>query len=279
MIKITDNDFNLLSKYVIDISGIYLDHDKKYLVETRLLPILNELKCNSYGELYQKAKSDFSKRIEKQIIDAISTNETYFFRDVMPFELLKHKILPDIIDKKRTLGEDNFNIRIWSAACSTGQELYSIALIIKELCLDLRKHNIKLLGTDLSNAVVKKASLGKYNKFEVARGLTPNQINKYFIPEEDCWKIKDEIRSMVAFKTLNLMEPFYNLGRFDIVLCRNVAIYFTPENRKKLYEKIAKVIEPEGYLIIGSTETMINNNMFEPKKYLNSVFYALRGNI
>ncbi len=282
MQKITPNEFKVLAKYILDISGIALDVGKEYLIETRLKPILDEHNCKSFSELYTKAKMDPGKNVEKQIIDAISTNETYFFRDISPFELLQHKIIPDLVDKRNTAsqGKQPIQIRIWSAASSTGQEVYSIAIVLKELYLESPRYDIKLLGTDISNDAIAKASYGRYNKFEVARGLTSSRLGKYFNKDgEDSWRIKDEIRSVAGFKKMNLMEPFPGVGQFDVILCRNVAIYFTQEDRQKLYEKIAGALAPDGYLLIGSTESLSNETtLFAPQKYLKSFFYQLTSN-
>jgi chemotaxis protein methyltransferase CheR len=278
MIKITPEELKTITGYIHDISGIYLEASKKYLLETRLSSIAEEHGCGSYQELYQKAKRDARKAIEKQIIDAISTNETLFFRDNGPFELLRNKILPELIDA-RTPKSPRLKtpIRIWSAASSTGQEVYSIAIILKELLGDTSKYNIKLLGTDISDAAVKQASIGKYNKFEIERGLPRDKLNKYFTLSGGFWKIKDEIRAMANFRKLNLMLPFAGLGKFDIIFCRNVAIYFTLEDRKKLFNKIADILEPDGYLIIGSTESLTGIcPRFTPKRHLRSIFYQLK---
>ena len=275
MLKITPSELKVIAQYIYDISGIFLDASKAYLFETRLSSIAEEHGCTSYQDLYTKAKRDLKKTIERQIIDAISTNETLFFRDKGPFELLQHKILPEIIDK-RTPGSPNLktNIKIWSAASSTGQELYSIAIIIKELIPDPSRYNINLLGTDISDTAVSQASYGKYNKFEIERGLPQKQLQRYFTLFGDSWKIKDEIRAMVNFKKLNLMLPFSALGKFDIIFCRNVAIYFTLPDRKKLFDKIADSLADDGFLVIGSTESLTGVcPRFIPKKHLKSIFY------
>jgi chemotaxis protein methyltransferase CheR len=263
----------------MDISGILLEDGKEYLVETRLNSLLDEFECKSFSELYYKARMDNTKSVEKKIIDNISTNETYFFRDKAPFELIQHKIIPDLIDtrSKNIRPGERIKIRIWSAASSTGQEIYSIAIVLKELYLDPQKYEIQLLGTDISNAVIAKASYGKYNKFEIARGLPPEKVRKYFIPDGDGWRVKDELRSMAAFKKINLTDSLVGMDKFDIVFCRNVAIYFTAEERSKLYRKIATIMEKDGYLLIGATESLTNDtNLFEPQKYLRSVFYQLK---
>ncbi len=279
MVKIKPDEIKLLSKYIYEISGIHIDPSKAYLLETRLGKILETENCASYADLYYIAKKDGFKKIEKKIIDAITTNETLFFRDNNPFELFKHKIVPEMIDLRTNTNLSNATptIRIWSAACSTGQEVYSIAIILKELLYDVFKYRINLLGTDISNAAIAQASNGVYNKFEIERGLSAENLQKYFTPSGYQWKIKDEIRAMAAFKTINLQEPFHHLGKFDIIFCRNVAIYFTLEDRKKLFNRIADILEPDGFLIIGSTESLTGVcPRFVPKRHLKSIFYQLK---
>ncbi len=275
MIKIKPNEIKPVAQYIYEISGIFLDSNKTYLFETRLSSIAEELGCASFSELHTKAKSDRSKNIERKIVDAISTNETLFFRDKGPFELLQHKLLPEIIDARSAKATGlRPNIKIWSAASSTGQELYSIAIIIKELVPDLSRYSFQLLGTDISDNAVAQASYGKYNKFEIERGLPRAQLQKYFTPAGEFWKIKDEIRAMVNFRKLNLMSPFVGLGKFDIIFCRNVAIYFTLEDRKKLFNKIADSLADDGFLVIGSTESLTGvSPRFVPKRHLRSIFY------
>lgn len=278
MLKISSDEIKLLSKYIYEISGIYLDESKKYLLETRLNSIVQEQGCSNYLEFQKKAKADASKAIERKIIDAISTNETLFFRDTGPFQLLQHKILPELIDARTPKAPGlKTTLKIWSAASSTGQELYSVAIVLQDLLGDLSKYAIKLLGTDISDAAVAQASSGKYNKFEIERGLARDKLAKHFSLNGQTWKVNDQLRSMVNFRKLNLMLPFVGLGKFDIVLCRNVAIYFTLEDRKKLFNKIADILEPDGYLIIGSTESLTGVcPRFIPKRHLRSIFYQLK---
>lgn len=279
MIKVTTDDIKAISKYILHISGIDLKESKAYLIETRLGDLMKEYKCSSYRELCSKAKTDSNKAIENKIIDAISTNETLFFRDIRPFEVLQHKILPDLIDRRteRSSGRLPIPIRIWSAACSTGQEVYSIAIVLKELLSDLNKYDVKLLGTDISDSAIGQASYGTYNKFEIERGLSKEKLQKYFIPNGGNWKINDEIRAMVSFAKQNILKPLAGLGKLDIIFCRNVGIYFNLENRKKLFENIASILAPDGYLIIGSTESLTGIcSLFEPKRYLRTIYYQLK---
>jgi chemotaxis methyl-accepting protein methylase len=275
MTTITADEFSVLSKYIYALCGVALDSTKTYLVETRLKSMMQQYACSSYMDLHAKAKADRSGNMEKEIVNAITTNETLFFRDASPFEVFKHKILPDLIDaRSKSSGGRSIPLRIWSAACSTGQEVYSIAIALRETLGNLNNFQISILGTDISDDAVTKASYGKYNKFEIERGLAPQTLNKYFTLMGDGWKIKDEIRAMAVFKKFNLMKPFAGLGKFDIVFCRNVAIYFTPADKKTVFEKIATVLEPDGSLIIGSTESLTGvTGMFEPKRYMRSIFY------
>jgi len=275
MIKITPAEIKLVSQYIQEISGIYLDQSKAYLFETRLNSVAEKNGCKTYQELHAKAKKDPSKNIERAIVDAITTNETLFFRDRGPFELLQHKILPEIIDARSGKSALKPQIRIWSAAASTGQELYSIAIVINELLHgNTSGYNITLLGTDISDAAIGQASYGKYNRFEIERGLDKRYLQKYFTLFGDSWKIKDEIRAMVNFRKLNLMQSFSTLGKFDIIFCRNVAIYFTLDDRKKLFNKIADNLADDGFLIIGSTESLSGVcPRFIPKRHLRSIFY------
>ncbi len=279
MNKITPEEIKMLSHYIYTISGISLDDKKAYLIETRLRGIIEKNGFLSYAELCQKAKADQSKTLERKIVDAVTTNETLFFRDKAPFEMFRYKIMPDLIDTRtsRSSGIMPTGIRIWSAACSTGQEIYSLAIILRELLPNPNKYNIRLLGTDISDEAIAQASYGQYNKFEVERGLDNEILQRYFNRNSNHWKIRDDIRAMAVFKKFNLMEPFIGIGKFDIVFCRNVAIYFTLEDRKILFEKIAGVLEPDGYLIIGSTESLTGIcSRFEPKRHLRSVFYQLK---
>ncbi|MEA2083858.1 MAG: CheR family methyltransferase [Thermodesulfobacteriota bacterium] len=278
MAKITEQEIQVFSKYISEISGIYLDKRKGYLLEARLQPLLKEHFCGTFGELLYKAGSDPSGGLKKKIIDAISTNETFFFRDNTPFNLLKNKIIPDLIDRRRKQYQSSrIPIRIWSAACSTGQEVYSIAITLCEM-LPIRNFDITILGTDISDKAIAQASYGKYNVFEVKRGMPSPILNKYFTPSGDGWRIKDEIRVMAQYRKINLMEQFTGLGSFDIVFCRNVAIYFTGDKKIQLFRKIGQVLAPDGALLVGGSEFIGSVAPdFTAQHYLRGVFYQLKG--
>ena len=276
MTAITPDELKVFIPFIASICGIQLDPGKAYLLESRLGGWMKERGCATFSELYYQIRADGSKKLQRQLIDLISTNETYFVRDGAPFELLRHKILPDLMDRRARLGLGRSPIRIWSAACSTGQEVYTIAIILRELLGDLSRHDLRILGTDISDRAVAAASRGVYNKVEMGRGLPPG-MERHFTPEPDGgMKIKDEIRAMASFRTLNLLEPFTALGRFDIIFCRNVAIYFSDPDRKGLFDRIGHALEPEGALVIGSTESITGFcPQFVSKRYLRSVYYQV----
>jgi chemotaxis protein methyltransferase CheR len=276
MLEIDQTEFRLWARYIYDISSISLEPAKSYLIESRLGLLLKEYACRTFSDLYQKSKMDSTRTIEKRIIDQITTNETFFFRDNAPFEMLKYKLLPDIVDRKtqKAFSNSPIALRIWSAGCSTGQEVYSIAIALKEILVNLEKYNVTVLGTDISGMAIAQASQGTYRQLEMDRGLTSERMEQYFVREGEAWRIKDEIRAMATFKKMNLMQPFVGLGKFDIIFCRNVAIYFTMDDRKKLFRHIEDVLAADGGLIIGSTESLTGiAPQFEPKRYLRSVFY------
>lgn len=279
MIKITSDEISLLSRYIFDISGIHIGKDKGYLLETRLGPLLNLSNSQCFKDLYQKAKANPGGDLEKTLIDAISTNETYFLRDNTPFELLKNKIIPDLIDRRcRQYPDIPTPLRIWSAACSTGQEVYSIAITLLEMLPNLSRYDIFILGTDISNKALAQASYGQYNQFETGRGLPENLLHKYFYKAGSNWRIKDNVRSLIKFEQLNLMHDFGTIGRFDVIFCRNVAIYFNETNKIKLFKKLAPNLAPDGALLVGGSETLRGYSPdFEAQQYLRGIFYQLKG--
>jgi chemotaxis protein methyltransferase CheR len=275
MIRLQPDEQKNLAQYVYSLCSITLDESKGYLIESRLASLVEDSGCASYGALLGKAKSDSSRALERKIIDAITTNETSFFRDISPFDLLRHKIVPELIDRRARTGAAR--IRIWSAACSTGQELYSIAILLKELLGDPDRYGIRLMGTDISNDAVARASRGLFSPVEISRGLSEAQRSKYFAPVGGGWQIRDEIRAMASFQKLNLMADFSNLGRFDVIFCRNVAIYFTERDRITLFGRMERALEQQGSLVIGAMESL--NGIcpqFESKRHLRSVFYQVK---
>lgn len=271
-VNITPDEIRDLGKYIKDNSGIVLDEKKAYLFESRLSPLLQELGCESYMQLLQKAKKDHSDQIKTKLIDAVCTNETSFFRDKSPFNLLVQKLVPDFYERN-----PSGTLNIWSSASSTGQEIYSTIMVLNDAGIMPPGFKMRLLATDISDKAIAKASRGKYSKFELARGMEGSKLHKYFTPvDEQTWVIKDEIRGRVAFKKANLLLPLglATLGKFDIIFCRNVAIYFSLEDKAKLFNCLATMLNPGGSLIIGSTESLLGvTDRFVRKDFRGSVYY------
>jgi chemotaxis protein methyltransferase CheR len=276
MIRLLPEERLSVTQYIHSICAIALDQSKDYLIESRLSGLMEEIKCSSFTELLSRCRSDSNGVVKRRIIDQITTNETLFFRDSSPFDLLRFKIIPEIIDRRKRSGRI-VPIRIWSAACSTGQEIYSIAIVLRELLGDLSGYDVRLVGTDISDAAVARASAGIFSQIEIDRGLTEAARQRSFTPHAGGWKIRDEIRAMASFRKMNLMEDFSPLGKFDVVFCRNVAIYFNDRDRTSLFNRIEQRMENDGYLVIGSMESLSGIcPQFESKRHLRSVFYQSR---
>jgi len=263
--------FRKIAEFIRFKSGIVLDETKSYLIETRLGPLLDELQIDSYLELCRSASRD--QRVLNRLLDEITTNETSFFRDRSPFELLKFKLLPELMDRR---GASTQPINIWSAASSTGQEVYSIAMACSEILPAQALARVRLVGTDLSRQAVERASRGEYNLFELERGLDATLRQRHFREQGGRWRVRDELRALASFRQLNLLEPFGSLGAFDIVFCRNVAIYFQLETRRQLFERIARQLKPGGTLVIGSSETLQGvTSHFERRMHMNCAYYLV----
>ncbi len=282
MKTINAEEILLLSKLIFEVSGLHLDKDKGYLLETRLNPLLASHACATFSHLYSQAKADTSGRLQQEIVEAMTTNETFFFRDNTPFDLMRNKIIPDLIDRRAAIYRGSkIPLRIWSAACSSGQEVYSIAMTLVEMLGGLARYDLFILGTDIADKVIAQASYGKYNQFEMERGLPLHYRNRYFSPQGTDWRIKDEIRSLAQFRTMNLMKPFPDLGaKFDLIFCRNVAIYFNQADKVRLFQKIAKVLQSDGALLVGGSESLTGMAPdFESRNYLKGIFYQLSGQV
>ncbi len=269
---LTDEEFSLISEMIFDLSGVVLDKSKSYLIEGRLAPIAKDAGCETFNELYFLVRQKKDRLLMEKVVDAITTHETLFFRDSSPFEALEHKVIPELLDQK--LAKRDRRIRIWSAACSTGQEPFSVGMILHKLLGDSKDWNISILGTDISSMAITKASLGIYSDHEMDRGMKPEMRRAYFDRVKDGWRIKEQIRAMVSFRKLNLLDPIKSLGTFDIVLCRNVAIYFSKEDRADLFRRIKEVLPPEGYLFTGSSEMLTDlGPEFRPQYHCGTMVY------
>jgi chemotaxis protein methyltransferase CheR len=249
----TEIEFEALRAFLKARSGLALSPDKRYLVESRLGPICTRFKLENLSRLVWEIKSGKSAALENATIEAMTTNETFFFRDKAPFDLFQDVLLPRFV-KERAASR---RLRIWCAAASTGQEPYSLAMLIKEAASRMAGWQVEIIATDISHEVLEKARMGLYNQFEVQRGLPVKLLVKYFAQKGDQWQISPEIRSMVDFRYLNLIEDFSRLGQFDIVYCRNVLIYFETAMKANVLRRIAQLMAADGALVLGASETIL----------------------
>jgi len=256
----TPLDYEYLRKLLKERSGLDLSADKQYLIESRLLPLSRKCGLPGISELVQQMKSG-STVITTQVVEAMTTNETFFFRDKVPFDHFRDSIMPEIV--KARAGRRS--IRIWCAAGSTGQEPYSLAMCLKEMSAAMSGWRIEILATDLSQEVLEKSKAGIYSQFEVQRGLPIQMLVKYFKQTGELWQINPDIRAMVHHRQLNLLHDFTQLGVFDVIFCRNVLIYFDQDTKIGIFNRLAKVTEPDGFLVLGAAETVVGlTDVFKP---------------
>jgi chemotaxis protein methyltransferase CheR len=257
---VNQQDYDFLRKLLKERSGLDLSADKQYLVESRLIPLARRAGLPGLAELVQKMKSG-AEVLTADVVEAMTTNETFFFRDKIPFDHLRDTILPTLLQTRT----NRRTLRIWSAACSSGQEPYSIAMCLKEKAQQLAGWRIEIVATDLSQEVLEKSKSGIYSQFEVQRGLPVQLLVKYFTQTGELWQISPDIRSMVQHRQLNLLQDFSHLGKFDVIFCRNVLIYFDQETKSGIFERIAKSLEPDGMLVLGAAETVVGiSDAFRP---------------
>lgn len=256
----TPADYDFLRKFLKEKSGLDLSADKQYLVESRLVPLARKANLSGIDELVQKIKFGNSL-LSGEVVEAMTTNETFFFRDKMPFDHLRDVVLPEMIQARSA----RRSLRIWCAAASTGQEPYSIAMVIKEMSAQLSGWRIEIIGTDISQQVLEKSKAGIYTQFEVQRGLPIQLLVKYFKQTGDLWQIAPELRAMIQYKPLNLLTDFSHMGKFDIIFCRNVLIYFDQDMKSQIFGRLAKCMEPDGFLALGAAETVVGlTDAFKP---------------
>jgi len=257
---VTPSDYEYLRKLLKERSGLDLSADKQYLVESRLLPLARKASLPGISELVAKMKGG-ADAATAEVVEAMTTNETFFFRDKIPFDHLREAILPALAQARAA----RRSLRIWCAASSTGQEPYSIAMCLKEAGSLLAGWRTEIVATDLSQAVLEKSKAGIFSQFEVQRGLPIGLLVKYFTQNGELWQINSEIRSMVQHRQLNLLQDFSHLGVFDIVFCRNVLIYFDQNTKTNIFERISRMLEPDGVLALGAAESVVGiTNTFKP---------------
>jgi chemotaxis protein methyltransferase CheR len=257
---VTPLDYEFLRKLLRERSGLDLSSDKQYLVESRLIPLARRKGLAGLPELVAKIKTG-SDPLTSDVVEAMTTNETFFFRDKIPFDHLRETILPEVLKTRAS----RRSLRIWCAASSTGQEPYSIAMCLKEIAPALAGWRVEILATDLSRGVLEKARSGIFSQFEVQRGLPIQMLVKHFTQVGELWQLNADIRAMVQHRQLNLLQDFSHLGTFDVVFCRNVLIYFDQETKAGIFERVAKVLDHDGVLLLGAAESVVGiSDAFKP---------------
>ena len=249
----TPQDFDYLRKLLRERSGLMLAAEKQYLAESRLVPVARRHGMNSLGELIEQLRNKAPVALTTAVVEAMTTNETFFFRDKLPFDHFRDTMMPALLAARAR----EKRIRIWCTAASTGQEPYSLAMILRGLGAAIAGYRIEIVATDLSSEVLEKAKLGIYSQFEVQRGLPAQLLVKFFDQRGETWQLAPELRSMVQFRPLNLLNDFASLGTFDIVFCRNVLIYFDQDTKIAVLNRIARQMPEDGYLVLGAAETVI----------------------
>jgi chemotaxis protein methyltransferase CheR len=249
---VTPSEYEYLQKLLKDRSGLILSADKQYLVESRLIPLARRSSLAGISELVAKMKAG-AEPLVVAVVEAMTTNETFFFRDKVPFEHFKETIMPALLEARK----HRRAVRIWCAASSTGQEPYSLAMILKEMGASLNGWRTEIVATDLSQEVLEKSKAGIFSQFEVQRGLPIQLLVKHFTQINETWQLSPDIRAMVQFRQLNLLHDFSHLGTFDIIFCRNVLIYFDQDTKVNVFNRLTKVIEPDGFLVLGAAETVV----------------------
>jgi chemotaxis protein methyltransferase CheR len=249
---VTPQDFDYLRRMLKERSGLVLPAEKQYLAESRLLPVARRHGMSSLTELVAKLKAPNSS-LATEVVEAMTTNETFFFRDKIPFEQMRDIVMPELAVARAR----EKRIRIWCTAAASGQEPYSLAMIVKSLGAALAGFRVEILATDIAGEVLERAKAGLYSQFEVQRGLPIQLLVKYFTQAGEMWQIAPEIRAMVQFRPINLLNDFKPLGTFDLVFCRNVLIYFDQETKTRVLERIARQMAPDGTLVLGAAETVV----------------------
>jgi chemotaxis protein methyltransferase CheR len=272
--KLTQAGYALLQRYIYGESGIVIDIDRQYFFESRLLPLLTlslvrDLNVSSLDALAERLSKGNSPALGELVIDAVTTNETFFFRDERMFEALRTHILPTMLENVKA----GRKLRIWSAAAASGQEAYSIAMLLRDMGRNAL--DVEIIGTDISSKILTRARNGRYGRCEVGRGVSQTHLANYFVQVGSEWQIRDEVRSMVRFEQMDLRRNVGRLGIFDIILCRNVLIYFDNDTRRKIMGAIRPMLGRNGVFVLGCAETIINvSESFERRHIGQSTFYC-----
>jgi chemotaxis protein methyltransferase CheR len=246
-------DYEYLGRFLREHSGLHLGEGKEYLLDARLTPVAACLGHATLEGLVRSLRQAPGAAVVKQVCEAMTTNESLFFRDGTPFTLLRERILPELVEARR----HTRRLRIWCAAASTGQEPYSVAMTLASLAPPLAGWSVEILATDYSVGALARARAGVYNHFEVQRGLPVGMLLRFFRQRGNDWEITEEMRRAVTFREGNLLQPFAGMGTFDLVFCRNVLIYFDVQTKRDVLERLAGVMAPDAYLFLGAAETAV----------------------
>ncbi|MGA7800106.1 MAG: protein-glutamate O-methyltransferase CheR [Gammaproteobacteria bacterium] len=269
---LTPDEYQAFRVFLEDACGIVLGDNKHYLVVSRLNRLLAEEGIETLGELVQRLKGSRRDGLRERIIEAMTTNETYWFRDGYPFEVLKSRILPELVAGRGP-------VRIWSAACSSGQEPYSISIAVQEFLASRPRSltSVEVTATDISPAILKAARDARYDAMAVGRGLSEERKRRFFTGLGEQWEVRPEIRGRVRFTMANLLQSYSLLGRFDVIFCRNVLIYFSSESKRDIIGRMARALNPGGYLFLGSSESITQySDQFELVRCNPGVVYRLK---
>ncbi len=255
------DDFAFFTKYIYDQTGLVLGPDKMYLIESRLAPLARKYNVANIDLLVGQLRASKAADLQRDIVDAMMTNESFFFRDGKPFDQFRQLVLPGLLQSRAA----KKSFRIWCAAASTGQEPYTLAMILKEEAAKLAGWRVDIVGTDISHEALERAKSGLYTQFEVQRGLPIQLLVKYFKQQGDKWQIAPEIRSAVQYRSFNLLTDFASLGGFDVIFCRNVLIYFDQKTKGTILDRMAKLLPSDGLLYLGGAETVLGvTERFQP---------------
>ena len=271
--QLRPGEMPLMRQLVLQLAGVSLDDSKGYLVETRLGPIAEKAGCANFNELYFRLRYATDTPLVQQVVDAITTHETTFFRDGAPYDALQFKLLPEVIDARERMGQPR-KLRIWSAACSTGQEPYSIGMIVREVLGDLKGWDIQILGTDISKSTLEAAERGVFPEHDMSRTARPQLTGKYFEKVQGGQRVVEPIRKLCAFRQLNLLTPLHGIGPFDIVFLRNVLIYFEAATRADIVRRVGGSLLPHGWLVVGASENLMDvGPQFAPQTHCRATVY------
>lgn len=270
---INPTDFDYISKIVKEESAIVLEKGKEYLVESRLMPLVHQEKLESLENLVRQLKAQPRGPLRDTVIEAMTTNETSFFRDIHPFETLKKEILPDLMEKRK----DKKELNIWCGASSSGQECYSLVMTLKNSFPALDSWKISYFASDISNQMLNRCRSGIYSQLEINRVLPAPLMVKYFQRLGTEWQVKEELRKMIQFRITNLSEKWPYMPPLDLIMMRNVLIYFDVEMKKDILGRARKLLKPDGYLFLGAAETTLNlDDNFERMPFKQSGCYRLK---